>query len=55
MKDKIPLKFYIPNYLELLFDFFDELNIKTNSNYSNESKDKVLNILKTLLNQEIIM
>lgn len=50
----IPVNFYIPNKIELLFDFFGEFNIKTNEPYIRERKDKVLNSIKIMLLQNVI-
>ena len=47
-------EFYIPHYIEYLFDFFGKYQIKTNKKYTQENKEKVLNSILTLLNQRII-
>lgn len=48
------IKFYCPYYIELLFDFFGEFNIKTNEKYTSEKKKKVLSAISELLSNEII-
>lgn len=48
------LKFYCPNYIEFLFDFFGDHNIKTDNRYNHVEKEKVLNDIFELLNDKII-
>jgi len=49
------LEFYCPHSIELLFDLFYKFNIKTNESYNKKSKQLVLNAIKVLLSQNIIM
>ncbi|MBD3862761.1 hypothetical protein [Olleya marilimosa] len=45
---------YCPYTIELLFDFFNEFNIKTNEKYTQQIKDKVLDTILEMLNNKVI-
>ena len=45
---------YEPYVIELLFDFFHELNIKLNKKCSREEKKAVLKVVETMLTQKVI-
>lgn len=46
--------FYIPYKIELLFDFFPELNVRVDKYYSSDEKKEVLKWVRKLLEERII-
>lgn len=46
--------FYIPNKIELLFDFFGDLDIKISKPYSKDKRENVLKWVRKLLEKNVL-